>query len=75
MLEPNNVSPLLDGFTLGNPISEHHGVICCPAIKENTNKKYIVKVISVPARQAQFAALLLAGAYIDPGVAMEYFRE
>lgn len=75
MLEPNNVSPLLDGFTLGNPISEHHGVICCPAIKENTNKKYIVKVISVPANQAQFEALLLAGAYKDPGDAMEYFRE
>lgn len=75
MLEQNNVSPLLDGFTLGNPISEHHGVICCPAIKENTNKKYIVKVISVPANQAQFEALLLAGAYKDPGDAMEYFRE
>lgn len=75
MLEQNNVSPLLDGFTLGNPISEHHGVICCPAIKENTNKKYIVKVISVPASQAQFEALLLAGAYKDPGDAMEYFRE
>ena len=75
MLEPNNVSPLLDGFTLGNPISEHHGVVCCPAIKENTNKKYIVKIISMPANQAQFEALLLAGAYKDPGDAMEYFRE
>ena len=69
------ISPLLDGFTLGSPISEHHGVKCCPAIKENTNKKYIVKVISVPATQAQFDALLLAGAYKDPGDAMEYFRE
>lgn len=75
MLDSNSVSPLLDGFTLGNPISEHHGVVCCPAIKENTNKKYIVKIISVPANQAQFEALLLAGAYKDPGDAMEYFRE
>jgi hypothetical protein len=65
---------LLDGFTLGAPISEHHGVKCCPAIKENTTKKYIVKIITVPASQAQFDALLLAGAYKDPGDAMEYFR-
>jgi len=73
--DPKNISPLLDGFTLGAPISEHHGVICCPAIKENTNKKYIVKIISVPASQSQFDAMLLAGAYKDPGDAMEYFRE
>ena len=75
MSDPKNISPLLDGFTLGTPFSEHHGVVCCPAIKENSNKKYIVKVISVPATQAQFDAMLLAGAYKDPGDAMEYFRE
>ncbi len=74
MSEIKNISPLLDGFTLGTPLSEHHGVICCPAIKENTNKKYIVKMISVPASQTQFDALMLAGAYKDPGDAMEYFR-
>lgn len=75
MSELIKISPLLDGFTLGSPISEHHGVICCPAIKENTNKKYIVKMISIPASQTQFDALMLAGAYKDPGDAMEYFRE
>jgi len=73
--ELKNISPLLDGFTLGSPIAEHHGVICCPAIKENTNKKFIVKMITVPASQTQFDALMLAGAYKDPGDAMEYFRE
>ena len=75
MPDPKNISPLLDGFTLGAPYSEHNGVGCCPAIKENSNKKYIVKIISVPASQSQFDALLLAGAYKDPGDAMEYFRE
>lgn len=68
------ISPLLDGFTLGVPISEHHGVTCYPAIKENTNKKYIVKIISVPASQIQFDAMLLSGAYKDPAEVMEYFR-
>ena len=74
MSDPKNISPLLDGFKLGAPISEHNGIVCCPAIKENSNKKYIVKIISVPATQAQLDALLLAGAYKDPADAMEYFR-
>ena len=74
MTDPKNISPLLDGFTLGSPISEHHGVVCCPAIRENSSKKYIVKIISVPASQAQFDAMLLSGAYKDPGDVMEYFR-
>lgn len=75
MPEPKDISPLLDGFTLGSPLSEHHGVTCYPAIKENTNKKYIVKMICVPASQTQFDAMMLAGVYKDPGDAMEYFRE
>lgn len=75
MSDQKNISPLLDDFSLGAPISEHHGVVCYPAIKENTNKKYIVKVISIPASQTQFDAMLLSGAYKDPGDAMEYFRQ
>lgn len=60
---------------MGNPMSEHDGVRCCPAIKENSDKKYIVKILSIPASQVQMDALLLAGAYKDPADAMEYFRE
>lgn len=75
MSEQKLISPLLDGFALGNPISEHDGVRSCPAIKENTEKKYIVKIISVPASQKQMDALLLAGAYKDPADAMDYYKE
>lgn len=75
MSEEINISPLLDDFKLGAPICERNGVVCRPAIKENTNKKYIVKIISVPATQAQLDALLLAGAYKDPADAMEYYRK
>ena len=75
MSDQKIISPLLDGFTLGAPLSQHHGVVCYPAIKENSNKKYIVKVISVPATQAQFDALILAGAYKDPAEVMDYFRK
>lgn len=74
MSELKNISPLLDGYSVGNPISEHHGILCCPAIKENTDRKFILKVISVPASQAQLDALLLAGAYKDPADAMDYYR-
>ena len=74
MSEPKLISPLLDGFSLGSATSEHKGIFCYPAIKENTDKKYIVKVITVPATQTQMDALLLAGAYKDPEDAMEYFR-
>ena len=60
MSEPTLISPLLDGFTMGQPISEHDGVSCCPAIKEDTDNKYIIKIITIPATQTQFDALLLA---------------
>ncbi len=75
MSEQKRISPLLDGFTLGAPIGDHDGVTCCPAIKENTEKKYIVKIISVPATQVQMDALLLAGAFKDPSGAMDYYKE
>ena len=75
MPDPERISPLLDGFAMGSPMSSRNGIICCPAIKENTEEKYIVKILSVPASQAQLDALLLAGAYKDPADAMEYFRQ
>lgn len=69
------VSPLLDGFLMGEPMSSHDGVSCCPAMKENADDKYIVKIISVPASQKQLDALLLTGAYKDAAAATEYFKE
>ena len=69
------VSPLLDGYVMGEPMSDHDGVRCCPAMKENADDKYIVKIISVPASQRQLDALLLTGAFPDAGAAMEYFKE
>ena len=62
MSEPVLISPLLDGFTMGQPVGEHDGVICCPAIKEDTDNKYIIKIITIPATQTQMDALMLAGA-------------
>ena len=75
MSEPKLISPLLDGFMMGDAINEHHSVLCCPAIKNGTEDKYIVKIISVPASPAQMDALLLTGAYPDEAAALAYYKE
>ena len=75
MAEPRLISPMLDEFMMGSPISEHHGICCCPAMKNETDEKYIVKVISLPASKAQMDALLLSGAYADEESALRYFKE
>ena len=73
--EPQLISPLLDGFAMGDAISYHHGIQCCPAMRLETSEKYIVKIISVPASQARLDALLLAGAFADAESALSYFQE
>lgn len=75
MSEPKLISPLLDGYIMGEPISDHHGVCCCPAIQEDTDERFIVKIISIPASQVQLDALLLTGAYSDREQALRYFEE
>ena len=73
--EPQLISPLLDGFVMGDPISGHDGVRACPAMQLETDKKYIVKIISLPANQSKLDALLLAGAFSDRASALDYFKE
>ncbi len=75
MSEIRLISPLLDHFLVGDPISQHHGVRCCPAIEQETDEKYILKIISVPATPSQMDALLLSGAYKDESSALDYFRQ
>ena len=73
--EPKLISPLLDGFMMGDPISDRHGVRCCPAMQKDSDNKYIVKIISVPASQVKLDALLLAGAFSDTEGAKAYFKD
>lgn len=75
MAEQFAVSPLLDGFTIGTPVNDHYGVCCYPAVKENSQRKYIVKVISIPPSQTQLDALLITGAYKNSSEAVDYFRQ
>ncbi len=73
--EPKLISPMLDGFAVGAPFSDHNGVRCCPAIREDTAEKYIIKIISIPASQVQLDALLLTGAFPNRDEALRYFQE
>lgn len=75
MSEPKLISPMLDNFVMGAPISNHNGVRCCPAMAKDSDEKYIVKIISIPASQVQLDALLLTGAYRDRDAALLYFKE
>ena len=75
MSEPRLISPLLDGFALGGSISSHSGVTCYPAMRADSDERYIVKTISIPASQVQLEALLLTGAYSDAEAAREYFKD
>lgn len=69
------ISPMLDNFNVGEPISDQSGVRCYPAMKENEDDRYIVKVVSIPASQTKLDALLLAGAYPNAEAANNYFKE
>ena len=75
MSEAKLISPMLDGFAIGGSISDHHGIRCYPAMPVDSDKRYIVKVISIPASQVQLDALLLAGAYSSKDSALAYFKE
>ena len=74
MSEPKVISPLLDNYIVGDPISEKKGVRCCPALERNNQSKNIVKIISTPTSQNQLDALLLSGAYPDAESALQYFK-
>ena len=75
MSDPKMILPLLEGFLMGDAISEHHGVRCYPAMQEKTSDKYIVKTVSVPESSAKLEALLLAGAFPDRAAAVAYYKD
>lgn len=74
MSEFKPVSPLLDGFTIGTPVNDHFGICCYPAVNTDTNRKYILKVIALPASQSQADALLYTGAFKNASQISEYFH-
>ena len=66
---------MLDGFSLGQSISDHSGVACYPAMRDDSEKRYIVKKISLPASQVQVEALLLTGVFRDAEAVRVYYED
>lgn len=75
MSELKRISPMLDNYDIGSSISEHDGVRCFPAMRKDSDDRYIVKAVSIPTSQTQLDALLLTGAFPDAASALNYFKE
>ena len=74
MSDPKLRCPMLEHYTMGEAISGHNGVVCYPAMRENSEDRYIVKIISLPASPVQRTALLLSGAYATEEEVLHYYR-
>ena len=74
MTDFSAVSPLLDGFTVGDCLSSRDGVSCYALRHDASGQEFVLKHISVPASEDQLQALLLSGAYPTAEAANEYFR-
>lgn len=75
MSEPNRIPKILEGFTIGEAITSHNGVVCYPAMRNNSDEKYILKIISLPASNVLLAAMLLSGAYSNRDDALAYYKD
>ncbi len=75
MSTPRLVSPLLDNFIMGEPIYDKGGIRICPAMEQEKEEKFLVKIVSIPATQTQVDALLITGAYKDAESVNNYFAE
>lgn len=72
---PRTISPMLDGFFLGQAFSSHDAVQCFPAVERRSKGKFIVKVISVPRSRVQMDALLRTGVFTSKQAANNYYKE
>ncbi len=75
MTEPKLVTPILEEYIIGEYLDCQNGVACYPAIHQDTQEQYMLKVLTFPASPVQLDALLLTGAYASREDAMAYFRE
>lgn len=75
MSELNRTPNIPDDFSIGEAITSHNGVVCYPAMRKDSDEKFILKTIHLPASAVQLAALLLSGAYSSREAALEYYRE
>ena len=59
MSAPRNISPILDGFTLAEMVSQHSTACCYRATQNLSGKDFMLKIISLPASTQQLDSFLL----------------
>ncbi len=74
MSEQRYVFPLLEGFQLGHTDHARPGVECYGATHMDSEKRCVVKRISLPAAQLQAQALLLTGIFNGPEAVTAYYE-
>lgn len=72
---PRPISPILDGFYLEQPYSDHGAVQCCRVTERSSGDPFVLKMISLPSSAVQMDAMLISGAYRDRASANLYFKE
>ena len=75
MTAPKTVSPILDGFTLGELYSQSSTARCYWATQNYSGKPYMVKIISLPASTALLDELLMTGAFSSPAEVNSFYKE
>ena len=75
MSAPRNISPILDGFTLGDLLTQNNAARCYRATQNYSGKPFIVKIISLPASTAHLDALLMSGSFSGPAEVNAYYKE
>ena len=75
MSAPRKISPIMDGFTLGQLLSRSSTATCYQATQNHTGQRYVVKIISLPASTQQLDALLMSGTFAGPSEVNAHFKE
>lgn len=75
MTAPQIISPILDGFTLGQLLSQHSNARCYRVTQNYSGKPFVLKIISLPASTAQLDTLLMTGSFSGPAEVNAYYKE
>lgn len=74
MSEMKPISPLTEGFRMGESFSDHGRTQCFYLTRSETEEQFVLKHISIPESETKAEALILTGAVADEAGANEYYK-
>lgn len=75
MSELEAIGSIPESLATGEPLRDSHGVCCRPALQTDTDGRFALKTISIPASQVQVEALLLTGVVSNRKKAQDYYKK